>query len=83
MHAFFAIERRHPGLARRDGLAGTELDADFRAALLAQFRVEEDDVIGVAGRRLDLAAEQQRVLIPNASLLTNAVIVKRASSPEP
>ena len=61
--AFLAVKSRHASFARRDGLAGAQFDADAGAAALAQLGVEENDVVGIAGRRLDFAAEQQSVLV--------------------
>ena len=68
MDAFLAVEGGHAALAGSDGLAGAELDADSRAATLAEIRVEEDDVVGVAGRGLHLAAEQQGILMRHEQL---------------
>ena len=68
MDAFLAIKRRHAVFAGRDGLAGTELDAQLRAAALALVRKNKRDVVGVAGRRLHLAAKQERVLVRDEQL---------------
>jgi hypothetical protein len=43
VNAFLAVEIRHAVFARRDGLAAAQLDANLRAALLAEFRAKEDD----------------------------------------
>ena len=56
-----------PG-ARGDRLAGAHLDAQFGDAALAEIRIDEAHVVGVAGRRLHLAAHQQRVLVRHQQL---------------
>ena len=68
VNAFIAVEIRHAVFAGCDGLAGTHFDAQFRAAALALVRKNKRDVIGVAGRRLHLAAEQERVLMRDEQL---------------
>src|SRR5512137_2518690 len=50
-------------VARRDGLSGAHLYADLRAAGLAQVGIQKHHVVCIAGRRLDLAAHQERVLV--------------------
>ena len=57
-----------PPSVGRDGLARAHLDAELGAAVAAQRGIEEDDVVGVAGRRLHLAADQQRVLVRHEQL---------------
>src|SRR5512136_911152 len=47
----------------RDGLPGAHLAAGLRAAGLAQVGIQTAHVVRVPGRRLDLAAHQQRVLV--------------------
>lgn len=68
VNAFLAVKIRHAVFAGRDGLAGTHLDAQLRAAALALVRENKRDVVGVAGRRLHLAAEQERVLVRDEQL---------------
>ena len=69
MHALLLIELGHPVvLAGRDGLARADFDAQLVVALLAQRGVEEDHVVGVASRGLDLAADEERVLVGDQQL---------------
>ena len=68
MNAFIAVEGRPPALARANGLARTQFNANPRAAALAKFGVKEDDMIGVTGRGLHLATEQQGVLMRDEQL---------------
>lgn len=56
VHAFFPVKRGRTFGARTDGLAGTGLNAYFRAAGFAQMWVEEQDMVGVARRGLDLTS---------------------------
>ena len=63
MDAFFAVECRHAAFAGRDGLAAAQLDANFGAAFLAQFRIQEHDMVRVTPRRLHLATHEQCVLV--------------------
>src|ERR1035438_817927 len=66
--ALLAVEGGHAALAGGNGLARAKLDADLSAALLAEFGVEKDDMVGIAGRGLHLASEQQRVLMRHEQL---------------
>src|ERR1019366_3356315 len=68
VHAFLAVEGRHPTHPGSNGLAGTKLNTDLGAASLTKLRVEEDDMVGVAGRCLHFAPEQQRVLVRHEQL---------------
>src|SRR6266568_7609485 len=54
--ALLAVEGGDLPLSRRDGLRRADLDAGARAAALADGRLKEHDVVGVAGGRLHLAA---------------------------
>ena len=66
--AFLAVEGRHAAYPGGNGLAGTKLNTDLRAASLTKLRVEEDDMVGIAGRCLHFAPEQQRVLVRHEQL---------------
>src|ERR1035441_6181281 len=68
VNTFLPVERRHAAYAGSNGLAGAKLDTDLGAAALAQFGIEKDDMVGIAGRRLDFAPEQQRVLMRHQQL---------------
>ena len=63
MDALFALEGGRAVFAQRDGLARTHGDAGFLLAGDAKLRIAEGDVIGEAGHRLDLAADEERVLL--------------------
>lgn len=63
VNAFLAVEIRHAIFTGRDGRAGTDLNAQLRAAALALVRKSKRDVIGLAGLRLHLATEQECVLV--------------------
>ena len=52
VNAFLAVEIRYAVFSGRDGLAGTDFDAQFRPTALALVRENKRDVIGVAGRRV-------------------------------
>ena len=49
-------------------LARTNFDAQLVVAALAQVRIGEHDVVRVSGRRLHLAAQQQRILVGDEQL---------------
>src|SRR5690348_1985108 len=68
MDTFLAIEHRCALFAGRDRLARANLYAGLRAAEFADFRLEEDHVIGVTGRCLYLAADKQRILVRDEQL---------------
>ena len=63
VYAFLSIEDRHTVLSGGNGLAGTDLHANLRFAIPAQVRIEEDDMVRIARRRLDLASQQKRILM--------------------
>src|ERR1017187_9305171 len=65
---FLPVERRHAVYAGSNGLAGAKLDTDLGAAALAQFGVEENNMVAIARRRLDFATEEQRVLMRHQQL---------------
>src|ERR1035437_3495027 len=65
---FLPVERRHTAHAGSNGLAGAKLDTDLGATALAQFGIEKDDMVGIAGGRLDFATEEQRVLMRHQQL---------------
>src|ERR1035438_3132426 len=67
VNAFLAVEVRDAARGRGNCLAGAELNADAGAAALTKLRVEEQDMVGVAGWRLHLAAQQQGVLVDRKS----------------
>jgi hypothetical protein len=61
--AFLAVEDGAAVFAGGDGLAGTHLHTNLAVAGFAVVRIEEDDVVGVAGRGLDFATHEQGVLM--------------------
>jgi len=63
MDALFAIECGHALLAARDRLSRAHFDAQLRLTVSAEFRTNEDDVIGVARRRLYATSHQQCILM--------------------
>ena len=63
MNALVTIKRWHSVGAGENGLTAAKLDANTRAALLAQFGIEKDDVIRVTGRGLNLSAEEKCILV--------------------
>ena len=63
VHAFLTVESRYAFWTRRDGLARASLNAHALTALAANSWKQEDHVIGITGRGLHLAADQQRILV--------------------
>ena len=63
MDAFFALKGGRAVFSQRDGLAGTHGDAGLLFAGDAKLRIAEGDVIGESGHGLDLAADEERVLL--------------------
>src|SRR5208282_869715 len=61
--AFLPVKCRGSVSTRCDRLAAANLDANFYAAFLAEFRVQKYDVIRISGRSLHLSADQQSVLV--------------------
>jgi hypothetical protein len=61
--AFFAIEIWDAIFTARDGLARTHFDAQFRFAVEAELRPNENYVIGISGLRLNAAAHEQSILL--------------------
>jgi hypothetical protein len=69
VHALFAVEQRGPGLGvGGNGLPGAGADADLLGTGGADRVVLEAHMVGVAGRGLDLAAQQQRGLVRHQKL---------------
>jgi hypothetical protein len=68
MHTFFFVELRDALVTWRYGLSGAHFDTELVLALVAERGVEEDDVVGVARRRLDFASNQKRILVRDEKL---------------
>ena len=68
MDAFLAVKGGQAVFARRDGLAGTDFDAQFGAALLALIGKNKRDMIGVTLRGLHFPAHEQGVLMRDEQL---------------
>jgi len=64
MNALLPVEGGNPFLlSRGEGFPGADLDAELVRAVLAEFRIEEHDVIRVAGRGLDLPPQEKGILM--------------------
>ena len=63
--ALLAVELWPTVTARRDRLSGADFHADPRPTAFAEIGIEEDYVVGVAWRGLDLATDEQRILMRN------------------
>src|SRR4051812_26525421 len=68
VHALVSVEARDAALARADRLRRADLEADPARARTAELRAQEAHVVGVAGGCLDLAADEERVLLRDEEL---------------
>src|ERR1017187_3696553 len=68
VHALLAVEQRDAVRTRRDRLPRAHFDAHLDRAALAEIRIDEAYVVGIAAGRLHLAAHQQGVLVGDQQL---------------
>ena len=74
MDALLAIKLRYAAvLAGCNGLARARLDTELVVTTLADRRIDEDNVIGVAGGSLHLASHQHGVLLAQQQLMTMTI----------
>src|SRR5579872_4462 len=68
VHTLLAVKRGHAIFAARDGLTRTHLYAQFRFTVMAELRICEDDVIGIASGSLHTSTHQESILMRDQKL---------------